>query len=127
MPSHAYGNWVASVSPRLNTKYYATTAAGSSATVQVSVRPALALRGTASGRTVTFQGQVVPGHSLTVRLYSVKLGRLTLIATRPTSTSGAWAYTRTFSTTGAVQFLSQSVTGATSLAGQSNRLSLTLQ
>jgi hypothetical protein len=122
----AYGNWVASVSPRLNTKYYVATAAGNSSTVQVSVRPALALRGTASGRTVTCKGQVGPGHSRTVRLYSVTLGRLTLITSRPTSASGAWAYTRTFGTTGTLQFLSQSVSDATSFAGQSNRLSLTL-
>jgi len=122
-----YGNWVASVSPRVNTKYYASTATGTSDIVQVSVRPALALRGTPTGRTVAFTGQVVPGHTLTVRLFSVKLGRLSLITSVRTSASGAWSATRSFSSTGSVQFISQSVSDATSLAGQSNRLSLTLR
>jgi len=121
-----YGNWVASVSPRVNTKYYASTAAGDSATVQVSVRPALALRGRVSGRTVAFTGQVVPGHVLTIRLFQVSKGRLTLLATVRTNASGAWSYTRRFASAGPVQFISQSVSDSTSLAGQSNRLSVTL-
>jgi hypothetical protein len=123
----ASGTLSKSVSPRFNTLYYAQTTAGKSATLIVYVRPAESLKGTASGRRGSFTGQLVPGHGgVTVRLFAVASGRLTLIGTAKTGTSGAWSLAHTFATAGAKTFISQTVTDSTNLSGQSNRITLTL-
>jgi hypothetical protein len=121
----ASGTFTKTVSPRFNTLYYAQTTAGKSATRIVYVRPAESLKGSASGKVGSFTGQLVPGHGgVTVRLFTVKSGRLTLVGTAKTGSSGAWSYKRTFATTGGVTFIAQTVTDATNLSGQSNRITL---
>jgi hypothetical protein len=116
-----------SFAPRTNTHLFARTVTnGDSTPAVLSVRPAESLKGSASGRKGSFSGQIVPGHGgVKVRLFSVKSGRLTLVGTATTSSSGAWSLTHTFAGPGTVSFISQTVSDATSLAGQSNRISLT--
>lgn len=124
----ASGTITKTVSPRFNTLYYAQTTAGKSATLTVYVRPAESLKGTASGRRGSFSGQLVPGHGgVTVRLFTVASGKLTLVGSATTGSSGAWTLSHTFATAGAKTFISQTVTDATNLSGQSNRISLTFK
>lgn len=115
-----------SVAPRFNTTVFAQTAAGQSSSSTIYVRPAESLRGSASGRLGSFSGGIVPGHAgVTVKLFTVASGRLTYVGSAVTDVNGKWTYSRTFAATGPVSFISQTVSDATSLSGQSNRVSVT--
>jgi hypothetical protein len=120
------GTAVFTVAPRTNTKLMATTDGGSSAPVVISVRPAESLKGKVTGKTGHFSGQLVPGHGgVTVRVFAVKSGKLTLLGTATTGSSGAWTYDRAFTSHGPVTFIAQTLSDLTNLSGQSNRITLT--
>ena len=123
------GNVTINTFPRTNTSYTAKTAAGIGNVVSLSVRPAVSLRGSSSHRLATFTGVIVPGHGgVQVRIYAVQSGRLgSLVATATTDSQGHYTATHQFAGTGTVQFIAQTVSDKIALAGQSNRLNLTIQ
>jgi hypothetical protein len=119
-----------SVGPRTNTRLFAKTAGGSSTSAVISVRPAESLFGTATGKVGSFHGGIVPGHSgVTVRLFTVKNGvrSSSPVGTAVTDANGKWTFRRTFAATGPVTFISQTLSDLTSLAGQSNRITVTFK
>jgi hypothetical protein len=119
-----------SVGPRTNTRLFAKTAGGSSTSAVISVRPAESLFGTATGKVGSFHGGIVPGHSgVTVRLFTVKNGvrSSSPVGTAVTDANGKWTFRRTFAATGPVTFISQTLSDLTSLAGQSNRITITFK
>ncbi|MCW2673870.1 MAG: hypothetical protein JWP14_2459, partial [Frankiales bacterium] len=119
-----------SVGPRTNTRLFAKTAGGSSTSAVISVRPAESLFGTANGKVGSFHGGIVPGHSgVTVRLFTVKNGvrSSSPVGTAVTDANGKWTFSRTFAATGPVTFISQTLSDLTSLAGQSNRITITFK
>ncbi|MCW2669021.1 MAG: hypothetical protein JWO27_918, partial [Frankiales bacterium] len=118
------------VGPRTNTRLFAKTAGGSSTSAVISVRPAESLFGTATGKVGSFHGGIVPGHSgVTVRLFTVKNGvrSSSPVGTAVTDANGKWTFSRTFAATGPVTFISQTLSDLTSLAGQSNRITVTFK
>ena len=123
------GNVVINSFPRTNTAYLAHTAAGDSSIVTLSVRPAVSLRGSSANRLATFTGVIVPGHGgVKVRIYSVKNGVLgPLVASAVSDSQGHYTATHQFAGGGTVQFVAQTVSDTIALAGQSNRLNLTIR
>jgi hypothetical protein len=124
----ASGVWSRSLSPRTTTLLFARSAAGSSRVIGVNVRMAVSLAGSASGRTGTFTGTIVPGHgNVTVRIFTVKLGRLTLVGTTRTAANGHYTFRHTFAAAGTVTFIAQTLSDRQNLAGQSNRVTVTFR
>jgi hypothetical protein len=114
-----------SVAPRTNTHLAAQTSDATSGSVALAVRPAERLRGSSSGTVGSFTGQVVPGHAGgKVRLFTVIAGRVRLVGTTTTAGGGDWSYARAFAASGPVTFISQTLTDAYNLAGQSNRVTV---
>jgi hypothetical protein len=122
----ASGVYSTAITPRGNTRLFARSAAGDSGTVAVSVRPAMSLAGSVSGKTGTFTGTIVPGHgNVTVRLFTVKNGVITLVGTTLTRADGHYTYSRKFAATGAVTFIAQTLSDGQNLSTQSNRVTVT--
>jgi hypothetical protein len=124
----ASGVFSRSLSPRTTTLLFARSAAGSSRVIGVNVRMAVSLAGSASGRTGTFTGTIVPGHgNVTVRIFTVKLGRLTLVGTTRTASNGHYTFRHKFAAAGKVTFIAQTLSDRQNLAGQSNRVTVTFK
>ncbi|MCU1601982.1 MAG: hypothetical protein JWO22_2691, partial [Frankiales bacterium] len=124
----ASGSYSTAITPRGNTRLFARTAAGDSGTVAVSVRPAMSLRGAASGKTGSFSGTIVPGHgNVAVRIFTVKNGALTLIGSTRTLSDGHYSFSRTFAAKGAVTFIAQTLSDGQNLSTQSNRVTVTFK
>jgi hypothetical protein len=124
----ASGVYTTAITPRGNTRLFARSAAGDSSTVAVSVRPAMSLVGSASGKTGTFTGTIVPGHgNVAVRIFTVKNGAITLVGTTRTAANGHYSYSRTFAATGAVTFIAQTLSDGQNLSTQSNRVTVTFK
>jgi hypothetical protein len=122
----ASGVYSRSITPRGNTRLFARSAAGDSGTVAVSVRPAMSLAGSVSGKTGTFTGTIVPGHgNVTVRIFTVKNGTITLVGTTTTAANGHYTYSRAFAAKGAVTFIAQTLSDGQNLSTQSNRVTVT--
>jgi hypothetical protein len=120
----ANGKLAFTVPIRTNTAFFARTADGDSARAIVKARNAVNLKGAVRGRTATFTGKVVPSRGgVTVRLYSVSRGVLTLVTTTRTNGNGDYTIVRAFGS-GDRSFLVQTVSDAVNLAGQSNRVAL---
>jgi hypothetical protein len=124
----ASGVYTTAIRPRGNTRLFARSAAGDSGTVAVSVRPAMSLVGSASGKTGTFTGTIVPGHgNVAVRIFTVKNGAITLVGTTRTAANGHYSFSRTFAATGAVTFIAQTLSDGQNLSTQSNRVTVTFK
>ncbi|MDX6216463.1 MAG: hypothetical protein QOG99_2047, partial [Frankiales bacterium] len=122
----ASGVYSTAITPRGNTRLFARSAAGDSGTVAVSVRPAMSLAGSVSGKTGTFTGTIVPGHgNVAVRLFTVKNGTITLVGTTRTAANGHYTYSRAFAAKGAVTFIAQTLSDGQNLSTQSNRVTVT--
>ena len=116
-----------SIRPRGNTRLFVRTSGGDSATDAVSVRPAMSLAGSVAGKTVTFTGTIVPGHgNVAVRIFTVKNGTTTLVATGRTGSDGHYSIVHTFAGAGAVTFIAQTLSDGQNLSTQSNRITRTL-
>ena len=114
--------------PRTNTSYFARTAAGDSSVISLSVRPAVSLRGSSAAHKASFNGVIVPGHGgVKVRIYVVSNGRVgALVATATTDSQGHYTASHQFAGPGRVTFIAQTISDSIALAGQSNRLTLTI-
>jgi hypothetical protein len=124
----ANGQVLVPITPRRNTIVYATDGGTASNLAQLSVRPAIALKGTAQGHAASFNGSIVPGVSgARVRLFSVSDGQLKLQAETFTGSNGAFSFPlKTYAAAGkTVQFLAQTTSNAENIAGQSPRCSVT--
>jgi hypothetical protein len=88
----------------------------------------VSLRGTAANRLASFNGVIVPGHGgVKVRIFAVVNGAVgPLVATATTDSQGHYTASHQFAGHGRVTFIAQTISDSIALAGQSNRLALTI-
>lgn len=114
------------VRPTTNTRLYARTVSGSSASSAISVRPAVTLFAKVNGRVGTFTGKVAPGRNgVIVTIYYVKGGKNYAAGTARVN-NGAYSFSRTFAAPGqTVTFFAQTRTDTINLSGRSGNRTIT--